>query len=607
MISPTRPALLLLLLVGAVFAQEDAPADAPGDADGDAAGKAAEGECEECEEAWEYVEFLKTEVNEKVTETLQDFKTSKGADQTVSQTMEQVMEIREAILTRIKAIRKNEGVTICPEQNVKQEQKLSEFRMEIMSVLLKLVDAGAAENLKEISGQLLKFRSSVSDEVMRLLMLPQPTCGDKPKVPTTDCEQCQVLSDLSFTLKNLQICASKKAEEEGEAPEQAAEAPEAEAKDGDSPEPGEDCVEPIMYSMTLIVMNEKLDSAIAGLYTQIVEATEEEERTKFYDMLTSLKQYREKIDEMISKLLELGEDAAKLKKFVSRNLRVLIIEVTAYLDLCNQGCGNKDCASCAGPVLTDAIDKMEEYTEFINSDREDEEKKDFVRGDLISHINKINTDSRAILVQKVETGELEQCDKDKLEVYNRIKAPMWMLVNSTIFSEMTEISQMVLAMDEQLKSMLGGYCANTNVDIPKIIDEEGPNCEWEEYEKTKEYLVEVDNTIQEALFKAKKDEDKTTALLGFVKIQEMFDKRVKKLFEEEVVCPDELQTIKKEYMSQLNKCMIEFMNPKVKFSEMTRLQRISCIKGLRNSMEDRTAKLLQFELEKSLSGIKDGN
>merc|ERR1711962_1652175 len=227
---------------------------------------------------------------------------------------------------------------------------------------------------------------------------------------------------------------------------------------------------------------------------------------------------------------------------------------------------------------------MEEYTDFMGTEREDEEKKDFVRGDLISHINKINTDSRGILVQKVETGELDQCDKDK------IKAPMWMLVNSTIFSEVAEISQMILAMDEQLKAMLGRYCANTKT-IPDIPDDNGPNCEWEEYEKTKEYLVEVDNTIQEGLFKAKKDEDKTTALLGFVKIQEMFDKRVKKLFEEEVQCPEELNTIKKEYMNQLNKCMIEFMNPKVKFSEMTRLQRISCIKGLRNSMEDRTAKL----------------
>jgi len=521
--------------------------------------------------------------------------------------MDQVMEIREAILERIKKIRKNDGVTICPEQNVKQEEKLSEFRMEIMSVLLKLVDAGAADNLKEISGQLLKFRTSVSDEVMRLLMLPQPKCGDKPTGPEPDCEQCSVLSDLSFTLKNLQICASKKDEEgegEGDAPEQAPE--EASEAEGKAAEPGENCVEPIMYGMTLIVMNEKLDEAIANLYTQIVQATEEEERTKFFDMLTSLKQYREKIDEMISKLLELGDDEAKLKKFVARNLRVLIIEVTSALDLCNQECGNEDCSSCAGPILIEAIEKMEEYTDFMGTEREDEEKKDFVRGDLISHINKINTDSRGILVQKVETGELDQCDKDKLEVYDKIKAPMWMLVNSTIFSEVAEISQMILAMDEQLKAMLGRYCANTKT-IPDIPDDNGPNCEWEEYEKTKEYLVEVDNTIQEGLFKAKKDEDKTTALLGFVKIQEMFDKRVKKLFEEEVQCPEELNTIKKEYMNQLNKCMIEFMNPKVKFSEMTRLQRISCIKGLRNSMEDRTAKLLQYELEKSLSGIPDGN
>lgn len=599
--SPTRSLWLLLLLVLLpVIAQDDAPADDGGDDAGE-----GEEKCEECEEAWEYVEFLKIEVNEKVTETLQDFKTSGGAEQTVSQTMEQVMGIREAILKRIKDIRKGEGVTICPEQNVKQEEMLSEFRMEIMSVLLKLVDTDATDNLKEISGQLLKFRSAISDEVMRLLMLPQPTCGDKPKRPTGNCDECQVLSELSFTLKDLQICASKKDDEEEGGEEEGGDEEDTDAAEGDAAEPGENCVEPVMYSMNLILANEKLDSAIADLYNQIIKATEEEERTKFFEMLTTLKGFREKIDEAISKLLEVGDDEAKLKKEVSRNLRVLIIEVTTKLDECNAACGGGDCKSCAGPVLTDAIDKMLEYTEFVESDREDDEKKDFIRGDLITYINKINEDSRNILVLKVESGELEQCDKDKLEVYNMIKGPMWMLVNYTIFSEMTEIQGMIVAMDGQLKGKLGQYCANTDVDIP--ITDEGPNCEWEEYEKTKEYLVEVDNTIQEGLFKAQNDEDKTIALLGFVKIQEMFDKRVKKLFEDEAKCPDELTTIKKDYMKQLTKCMIEFMNPKVKFSSMSRLQRISCIKGLRNSMEDRTAKLLQFELEKSLSGIKDGS
>jgi len=39
-----------------------------------------------------------------------------------------------------------------------------------------------------------------------------------------------------------------------------------------------------------------------------------------------------------------------------------------------------------------------------------------------------------------------------------------------------------------------------------------------------------------------------TALLGFVDIQTLFDARVKKLFEEKLECPGEVQIIKKDYM-----------------------------------------------------------
>ena len=47
----------------------------------------------------------------------------------------QVMGIRESLLTRIKAIRKAEDtVTICPQQKIKQEEKLSEFRMEVKTI-----------------------------------------------------------------------------------------------------------------------------------------------------------------------------------------------------------------------------------------------------------------------------------------------------------------------------------------------------------------------------------------------------------------------------------------------------------------------------------------
>merc|ERR1712013_88115 len=106
-----REWLCVLLLVVAAAQAQDAPAgDAAGD---DAATRNAEGEGDE--EAWQYVEFLKTEVNEKVElilqETLYEAREKKGLtvlEETVSKTMEQVMEIRESLLVRIKALRKDE-------------------------------------------------------------------------------------------------------------------------------------------------------------------------------------------------------------------------------------------------------------------------------------------------------------------------------------------------------------------------------------------------------------------------------------------------------------------------------------------------------------------
>ena len=55
--------------------------------------------------------------------------------------------------------------------------------------------------------------------------------------------------------------------------------------------------------------------------------------------------------------------------------------------------------------------------------------------------------------------------------------------------------------------------------------------------------------------------------------------------------------------SQLNKCMAQFMNTKLKFSDLNRLQRISCTKELRTQMEERMGELLQSELQKSLDNI----
>ena len=58
----------------------------------------------------------------------------------------------------------------------------------------------------------------------------------------------------------------------------------------------------------------------------------------------------------------------------------------------------------------------------------------------------------------------------------------------------------------------------------------------------------MDDVIQEALFKGNDEGARMTALLGFVDIQTLFDARVKKLFEEKLECPGEVQIIKKDYM-----------------------------------------------------------
>eukprot|EP00092_Neocalanus_flemingeri_P045097 GFUD01050238.1.p1 GENE.GFUD01050238.1~~GFUD01050238.1.p1 ORF type:complete len:614 (+),score=237.34 GFUD01050238.1:78-1919(+) len=608
-----REWLCVLLLVSvAVQGQDEAAADAEGEvagAEGEVAGaegEAAEGKSAEDgdEEAWTYVEFLKSEVSEKVEvilqKTLYEAREKKGftvLEETVTKTLEQVMEIRESLLKRIKDIRKGD-VQIDTEQNIKQEQMLSEFRMEIMTILLKLVDKDAAtiDKLKEISKDLLRFKMSISNEVMRMLMLPQATTRTVT-TQTGDCSECDVLKEISTKIENLVVCADK---EEGE---DAQDAEIVQEPEGNEAGAGQVCMPPAMYAMDLIGVNELIDNEIEGLYTSLITTTEEDTRLKQFEKLKDFKSLRETIDEMITKLMSETDDE-KLKKLVKRSLGRVNTEQKTKLKDCQAQCGPGGCESCAADVLYDAIAKMNDYKTFFNNTDDEEAKKEFVRTDMIKYINDNNNEAREILIKKATEGAIDECEQEKSDIYKMTKAPMWMLVNTTIFSGVDELEVMVDAMITQLEELLKQYCGSDEVAPGPVDGDDGPNCEWEEYEQTKEYLIKVDEIIQESLFKAKDDSAQMTALLGFVDIQGLYDKRVKKLFEDELVCPDEVKMIKKEYMSQLNKCMAEFMNGKLKFSEMSRLQRISCTKELRNAMESRMGKLLQFELEKSLNEIE---
>merc|ERR1719282_992641 len=523
---------------------------------GDDGGSGDEG----VDEAWEYVEFLKNDITEKIENILQvtlyearEKNSLTVLDETVAQTMEQVMEVRENLLKRIKDLRKGE-IEIDESQNIKQEEMLSEFRMEIMTILLKLVDKDAAsvEKLKLISQDLLKFKMTISNEIMRILMLPQNS-GPSPR-PIGDCSQCEPIKNITTKVGNLIACAEEEEEEETE------DVPEA---SGDAVDvgSGDSCPPPEMYVMELIAINEDIDESIKNLYNALIATVEDEEREKLREDLDDNKETREQVDEMIDKLMT-EKDPEKIKKAIKRGLRSIQNKLESKLSECQlEFCaGTKGgCDSCAADVLYDALAKMDVYKSVFNNTDDDEAKKEFVRTDMIKFINDYNSMNRDILITKATDGKLEECDEDKLEVITMTKGPMWMLVNTTIFSEIVELEAM------------------------------------------------VDEVIQDALFKVEDDSAQMTALLGFVDIQGLFDKRVKKLFEDELVCPDEVTTIKKDYMTQLNTCMAQFMNTKRKFTDMSRLDRISCTKELRNSIETRMADLLKTELENSLNEIDTGD
>jgi len=589
--------LLLLLSVG-VQGQADDSGDGDGGS-GDGGPAAAAGD----DEAWQYVEFLKTEVNQKLENILQvtfyearDKKSLTVLEETVSQTLKQVMEIRESLLNRIKDIRK-EVIKTDETQNVKQEAMLSDLRMEIMTILLKLVDKDAAniDKLKEISKDLLNFKMSVSSEIMRILMLPQSTSNPTPDPPNLEDCPCGVLTNISEKIDNLLKCA------EGGAKDGAKDA------DEDTEEASGDCPPPEMYAMELITINEEIDTDIKNIYNSLVSTVEDDVRKKLFKDLNDKKSIREGIDELITKLMT-QTDKEKLTKSLSRDLGRIDRQLKPILAACMLQCdGGSDGCGCGSEILQESIDKMEGYKIAFENIEDDEAKKEFVRSDLIKYINDVNNERRDILIKKATDQEsFTDCDKQKLDVYKTTKAPMWMLVNTTIFADMSELEVMIDTMISELKSQLAESCSATGPADPSPELPEARNCEWEEYTETKDYLVKVDDVIQDALFKGNDESARMTALIGFVDIQSMFDGRVKKLFEEKLECPGEVQVIKKDYMGQLNKCMAEFMNQKLKFSDLTRLQRISCTKVLRNTMESRMSELLKSELEKSLNDIDTG-
>ena len=347
-------------------------------------------------------------------------------DDTISRAMEQVMEIREMLLTRIKDIRKD-VIKTDPDQNIKQEKMLSEFRTEIMTILLRIIDGSesSVEKLKDIGQDLLRFKLSVSNEVMRLLMLPSAGKGTTKQVGEGDCSECDVLKDISYKVENIIACAEQDQPiEDIDLPtdQQGVIRPEVEGKmlKDEKPEPGTFCMDPSMYAMELISCNENIDAEIKNLYNKLVIETDDEKRQESMESLDFYKRTRNNIDEMITKLMALS-DATILKKTVRRSLGQVSNKLSTRLGNCQAKCGPDGCDSCAADIIYDSIAKMNDYATFFETSDDDTAKRNFIREDMMKFINDINAETKEILVKKVMEGDIDSCDEAKLEIFGVLK------------------------------------------------------------------------------------------------------------------------------------------------------------------------------------------
>lgn len=340
-------------------------------------------------------------------------KSASVLDETLTDTMEGVMEVRESILSRIKLIRKGD-VKICPEQNIRQEKVLSEFRKEIMNILLKLVgqDSSSIDILKAISSDLLRFKTLVGQEIMRMLMLPQHR-GSLP-LSTGDNAECDVLKELSFIMENLVACAEKEEiDEKDEDVEQT-------SNNSEEQKPGANCVAPNMYSMDLIKATETIDSEIGNLYNRLITAIEEDERLEHFQKLDFFKELRNAVNDIITELVTEDEED-KLIRVVTRNVNRVDSALKSKLKDCEAEFGPGGCDSCAAEVIYDSVAKMNDFKDFFQNSDDNNQKMEFVRSDMIRFINDNDEKSRDILIEQATSQVVNECDTQKLEIFKKLK------------------------------------------------------------------------------------------------------------------------------------------------------------------------------------------
>jgi len=525
---------------------------------------------DECEEAWEYMEFLKTDIKKKIEDVMQEtlFQPAQLLEKTVADTMSEVLIIRDSVLDRVKRIRTgDDSITICVGQGIKQEEFLSDLRLDVMTVLLRLIETDAAteDALQEVGKLLLAVRTKVNGKITQLIML-----RETGTITTTsgDCADCEFLKKIKEGLDDVIGGTGGEGDEGGN--------------------------EVAMLTMLLMT----IDARIGSLYNTILGEVDEGPRTKASEELKQLKGISGNIDIILSQMVDDPENTNKIKRLVSRECVKVRNEVKRFLDKCATESCPIGCDSCGAKRIDEVVDKLNDYNVSLI---EQEDSLESIRSDVITYLTSLNSEMTALLTTKIESenGTLEQCDKETLEIINSIKAPLWMVVNTTLFGDDALVYEMVFSLKVALQEMRFKYCTGDQLPPPPAT----ASCELEEIDQSYIWIDDIDKVIADFLFKlAEEDaaEARKQTLLGFVTLRAAMEERVKELYQQNLICPEESSQIKNVYSLGLSKCIAEMMNPRYRFEGQTRAERVQCIKQLRVTIEQRRGDLLLSEIERRI-------
>jgi len=530
-----------------------------------------EGDKEDCEEAWDFMEFLKADIKKKIEDVMQEtlFQPKQLLEQTVADAMSEVLAIRDSVLDRVKLIRqRDESITICEDQGIKQEDFLSELRLDIMTVLLRLIESDAASEpaLQEVGKLLLLVRTKVNGKITALIMLRE--IG--PTIPDDDeCADCAFLKRIKKELDEIITGNGESGEE-------------------------------TITMLTMTLMN--IDAQVGALYNNILAEVDETLRTKATEQLKQLKDISKEIDATLSQMVDDPDNANKIKRLVTRDCVKTRNLVERFLNKCAETCPQGPCDSCGAEKIDEVVDKLTDYNISLTT-LDEEDAKESIRSDLISYLTQLNGEMTTLLTTKInsENGTLEKCDAENLEVINSIKAPLWMVVNITLFGDKVLVEEMVFSIRVALLEMRNNkYCKEGG----PIITPGAPSCDLEEINQSYIWIDEIDTVIQGSIFKLGETdpvEARKATLLGFVTLRSSMEDRVKELYQQNLVCPGESSQIKNVYSDDLTQCIAEMMNPRFRFETKGRAERVSCIKGLRVKIELRRGELLSREFERRIA------